>query len=89
MTCSLTMIRLIPIFLYQLFSCTLCSFTFVQKMTAHGCPFEELGFDSIAELLQRVPGIDVSKPPDSVSLWCSVPHPSLTARQNHLILQRE
>ena len=58
-------------------------------MTAHGCPFEELGFDSIAELLQRVPGIDVSKPPDSVSLWCSVPHPSLTARQNHLILQRE
>ena len=38
-------------------------------------PIEEIGFNSITELLQRVPGIDVSKPPDSAKLmvFCTTP----------------
>ena len=31
----------------------------------HELPVEEFGFNSVAELLQRVRGIDVSKPPES------------------------
>ena len=38
-------------------------------------PIEEVGFNSITELLQRVPGVDVSKPPDSTKLmvFCTTP----------------
>ena len=38
-------------------------------------PVEEIGFNSITELLQRVPGISVSKPPESTKLmvFCSTP----------------
>lgn len=34
----------------------------------HELPVEEFGFNSVAELLQRVRGIDVSKPPESKTI---------------------
>ena len=44
-------------------------------MTRCELPVEEMGFNSITELLQKVPGIDVSKPPDSTKLmvFCTTP----------------
>ena len=47
----------------------------MQEVVKCELPVEELGFNSITELLQRVPGIDVSKPPDSAKLmvFCTTP----------------
>ena len=41
----------------------------------HELPVEEFGFNSVAEMLQRVRGIDVSKPPESKKLmvFCTTP----------------
>ena len=47
----------------------------MQEVIKCELPVEELGFNSISELLQRVPGVDVSKPPDSTKLmvFCTTP----------------
>ena len=41
----------------------------------HELPVEEFGFNSVTEMLQRVRGIDVSKPPESKKLmvFCTTP----------------
>ena len=37
-------------------------------MTEYDLPVEEMGFTSTADLLQRVPGVEVVRPPDSDSV---------------------
>ena len=56
--------------------CHICHTPLLQMVTDYDLPLIEMGFSSTAELLQRVPGIEMVRPPNTNSMmvfstWCS------------------
>ena len=46
----------------------------LQAVTDHEFPQEELGFSSVGELLQRVPGVEMKRPPNASSVMVYPTH---------------